>query len=109
MVKLKEKGTVLVLRFRKPLQITTPSKRYLEFGYLQTKPFYREPWFLVALAAASIVIIIMVVAILCVKSKSYKYKGEQDCMVGFKDVGRMDLEKRVILGLKVSNTSPSPQ
>ena len=58
------------------LQITTPSKRYLEFGYLQTKPFYREPWFLVALAAASIVIIIMVVAILCVKSKSYKYKGK---------------------------------
>jgi hypothetical protein len=57
------------------LQITTPSKRYLEHGYLQTKPFYREPWFLVALAAASIVIIIMVVAILCVKSKSYKYKG----------------------------------
>lgn len=57
-------------------QITTPSKRYLEFGYLQTKPFYREPWFLVALAAASIVIIIMIVAILCVKSKTYKYKGE---------------------------------
>ena len=58
------------------LQITTPSKRYLEFGYLQKKPFYREPWFLVALAAASIVIIIMIVAILCVKSKSYKYKGQ---------------------------------
>merc|ERR1719245_687717 len=57
-------------------EITTPSKRYLEFGYLQTKPFYREPWFLVALAAASIVIIIMVVAILCVKSKSYKYKDQ---------------------------------
>jgi hypothetical protein len=58
------------------LQILTPSKRFLEYGYLQTKPFYREPWFLVALAAASIVIIIMVVAILCVKSKSYKYKGK---------------------------------
>lgn len=57
------------------LQITTPSKRYLEFGYLHTKPFYREPWFLVALAAASIVIIITIIAILCVKSKSYKYKG----------------------------------
>ncbi|XP_059099411.1 protein sidekick-like isoform X3 [Tigriopus californicus] len=56
--------------------ITTPSKRYLEFGYLQTKPFYREPWFLVALAAASIVIIIMIVAILCVKSKTYKYKDQ---------------------------------
>ena len=63
------------------MQITTPSKRYLEFGYLQTKPFYREPWFLVALAAASIVIIIMVVAILCVKSKSYKYKGERSYVV----------------------------
>jgi hypothetical protein len=60
------------------LQIQTPSKRYLEYGYLQTKPFYREPWFLVALAAASIVIIIMVVAILCVKSKSYKYKGKKN-------------------------------
>ncbi len=57
-------------------QITTPSKRYLEFGYLQKKPFYREPWFLVALAAISVVIVIMVVAVLCVKSKSYKYKGE---------------------------------
>ena len=29
-----------------------------------------------ALAASSIVIIIMVVAILCVKSKTYKYKGK---------------------------------
>ena len=59
------------------LQITTPSKRYLEYGYLSgVKPFYRQPWFLVALAAASIVITIVVVAILCVKSKSYKYKGK---------------------------------
>ena len=49
---------------------------YLEYGYLKTKPFYRETWFVVALAAASIVIIIMVVAILCVKSKTYKYKGK---------------------------------
>ena len=49
---------------------------YLEYGYLQHKPFYREVWFVVALAAASIVIIIMVVAILCVKSKTYKYKGK---------------------------------
>ena len=54
----------------------TPSKVYLEYGYLKTKPFYRETWFVVALAAASIVIIIMVVAILCVKSKTYKYKGK---------------------------------
>merc|ERR1719242_1531006 len=57
--------------------ITTPSKRYLEYGYLSgVKPFYRQPWFLVALAAASIVITIVVVAILCVKSKSYKYKDQ---------------------------------
>ena len=58
------------------LQVETPSKVYLEYGYLKTKPFYRETWFVVALAAASIVIIIMVVAILCVKSKTYKYKGK---------------------------------
>ena len=57
-------------------QIETPSKVYLEYDYLQTKPFYRKVWFVVALAAASIVIIIMVVAILCVKSKTYKYKGK---------------------------------
>ena len=58
------------------LQITTPSKKWLAYGHQYTEPFYRKPWFLVALAAASIVIIIMVVAILCVKSKSYKYKGK---------------------------------
>ncbi|XP_045445941.1 protein sidekick isoform X2 [Melitaea cinxia] len=56
--------------------IVTPSKLYLEYGYLQYRPFYRRTWFMVALAAASIVIIIMVIAILCVKSKSYKYKKE---------------------------------
>ncbi|KAL4705138.1 hypothetical protein ACJJTC_018709 [Scirpophaga incertulas] len=56
--------------------IVTPSKLYLEYGYLQYRPFYRRTWFMVALAAASIIIIIMVVAILCVKSKSYKYKKE---------------------------------
>jgi len=38
------------------------------------KPFYRQTWFMVALAAASLVVLIMVIAILCVKSKSYKYK-----------------------------------
>lgn len=31
---------------------------------------------MVALAAASLVVLIMVIAILCVKSKSYKYKRE---------------------------------
>lgn len=56
--------------------ILTPSKLYLEYGYLQHKPFYRQTWFMVALAATSIVIIIMVIAVLCVKSKSYKYKRE---------------------------------
>lgn len=56
--------------------IVTPSKLYLEYGYLQYRPFYRRTWFMVALAAASIIIIIMVIAILCVKSKSYKYKSE---------------------------------
>lgn len=54
--------------------IMTPSKLYLEYGYLQHRPFYRQTWFMVALAAASIIIIITVIAILCVKSKSYKYK-----------------------------------
>lgn len=56
--------------------VVTPSKLYLEYGYLQFKPFYRQTWFMVALAATSIIIIIMVIAILCVKSKSYKYKRE---------------------------------
>ena len=56
--------------------ILTPSKLYLEYGYLQHKPFYRQTWFMVALAATSIVIIIMVIAVLCVKSKSYKYNRE---------------------------------
>lgn len=54
--------------------VLTPSKLYLEYGYLQHKPFYRQTWFMVALAATSIVIIIMVIAVLCVKSKSYRYK-----------------------------------
>lgn len=54
--------------------VLTPSKLYLEYGYLQHKPFYRQTWFMVALAAISIIIIITVIAILCVKSKSYKYK-----------------------------------
>lgn len=56
--------------------ILTPSKLYLEYGYLQHKPFYRQQWFMVSLAATSIIIIIMIVSVLCVKSKSYKYKRE---------------------------------
>ena len=50
----------------------------MEYGYSKSKPFHRETWFVVALAATSIVIIIAVVAVLavlCVQSKSYKYKG----------------------------------
>lgn len=54
--------------------VMTPSKLHLEYGFLQHKPFYRETWFMVALAATSIIIIITIIAILCVKSKSYKYK-----------------------------------
>ncbi|KAJ8966484.1 hypothetical protein NQ317_018469 [Molorchus minor] len=56
--------------------VLTPSKLYLEYGLLQHTPFYRQTWFMVALAATSIIIIIMIIAILCVKSKSYKYKQE---------------------------------
>lgn len=61
--------------------VVTPSKLYLEYGYLQYKPFYRQQWFMVSLAATSIIIIIMIIAVLCVKSKSYKYKRK---MIFFK-------------------------
>ncbi|XP_032667405.1 protein sidekick isoform X2 [Odontomachus brunneus] len=54
--------------------LLTPSKLYLEYAYLQHRPFYRQTWFMVTLAATSIIIIITVIAVLCVKSKSYKYK-----------------------------------
>lgn len=57
-------------------QVLTPSKLYLEYGYLKMPPFYRQSWFMVALAASSIIVIIVIVAILCVKSKSYKYKSK---------------------------------
>ncbi|CAG0892307.1 unnamed protein product [Darwinula stevensoni] len=53
--------------------VATPAKAY---GYTAQPPFYRQPLFLVILAAAGIVVIIAVVAVLCVKSKSYKYKEE---------------------------------
>ncbi|XP_045475699.1 protein sidekick [Harmonia axyridis] len=56
--------------------VLTPSKLYMEYGYLKYQPFYRTTWFMVILAALSVIIIIMVIAILCVKSKSYKYKQE---------------------------------
>ena len=55
-------------------QFLTPSKLYLEYSYPHQKPFYHQTWFLVTLAAGSVVIITLLVAVLCVKSKSYKYK-----------------------------------
>ncbi|KAK4323993.1 hypothetical protein Pmani_005348 [Petrolisthes manimaculis] len=55
-------------------KIVTPSKQFLEYGYLQQRPFYHQTWFMVTLAAVSIVLIIIVIAALCVKSKTYKYK-----------------------------------
>ncbi|KAK8775217.1 hypothetical protein V5799_031434 [Amblyomma americanum] len=57
-----------------PEHVLTPNKLFLE--YKQRLPFYREPWFLVVLAAASMVAIILVVAVLCVKSKTHRYKQE---------------------------------
>ena len=54
--------------------VLTPSKLYLEYGYLQQTPFYRQPWFSMSVACVGTIIIIMVTAVLCVKSKSYKYK-----------------------------------
>ncbi|XP_051172890.1 protein sidekick isoform X3 [Leptopilina boulardi] len=56
--------------------ILTPSKLYLEYAYLQHRPFYRQTWFMVSLASGSVIVIVMVIAVLCVKSKSYKYKQE---------------------------------
>uniref|UniRef100_A0A336LLQ7 CSON011301 protein n=1 Tax=Culicoides sonorensis TaxID=179676 RepID=A0A336LLQ7_CULSO len=60
--------------------ILTPSKLYLEYGYLQHKPFYRQTWFMVALAASSVVIIIMVIAVLCVKKEAQKTLEESMAM-----------------------------
>lgn len=54
--------------------VLTPSKMFMEYGFLKHQPFYRQTWFMISLAACSIIIIIMVIAVLCVKSKSYKYK-----------------------------------
>ncbi|XP_044271077.1 protein sidekick isoform X2 [Tribolium madens] len=73
--------------------VLTPSKLYLEYSYLQYEPFYRQTWFMVALAATSIIIIIMIIAILCVKSKSYKYKqeGAQNSMGELMAMSRDDM------------------
>ncbi|XP_039293021.1 protein sidekick isoform X1 [Nilaparvata lugens] len=79
--------------------VLTPSKLYLEYGYLQMKPFYRQTWFVVALAAGSIVVIIMVVAVLCVKSKSYKYK--QEAQKTLEESMAMDIDDRQQLAMEL--------
>uniref|UniRef100_A0A1A9UHY3 Protein sidekick n=1 Tax=Glossina austeni TaxID=7395 RepID=A0A1A9UHY3_GLOAU len=79
--------------------ILTPSKLHLEYGYLQHKPFYRQTWFMVALAATSIVIIIMVIAVLCVKSKSYKYK--QEAQKTLEESMAMSVDERQELALEL--------
>ncbi|XP_012155263.1 protein sidekick isoform X7 [Ceratitis capitata] len=79
--------------------ILTPSKLHLEYGYLQHKPFYRQTWFMVSLAATSIVIIIMVIAVLCVKSKSYKYK--QEAQKTLEESMAMSIDERQELALEL--------
>ncbi|XP_026815472.1 protein sidekick isoform X3 [Rhopalosiphum maidis] len=85
--------------------VLTPSKLYLEYGYLQMKPFYRQTWFMVALAAASLVILIMVIAILCVKSKSYKYK--QEAQKTLEESMVMDIDDRQQLAMELHRTRMS--
>ncbi|KAH8397906.1 hypothetical protein KR222_006052, partial [Zaprionus bogoriensis] len=79
--------------------ILTPSKLHLEYGYLQHKPFYRQTWFMVCLAATSIVIIVMVIAVLCVKSKSYKYK--QEAQKTLEESMAMSIDERQELALEL--------
>lgn len=79
--------------------VLTPSKLYLEYGYLQMKPFYRQTWFMVALAATSIIIIIMVISVLCVKSKSYKYK--QEAQKTLEESMAMDIDDRQQLAMEL--------
>ncbi|XP_011308943.1 protein sidekick isoform X2 [Fopius arisanus] len=85
--------------------VVTPSKLYFEYAYLQYKPFYRQTWFMVTLAATSIVIIIMVVAVLCVKSKSYKYK--QEAQKTLEESMAMDIDDRQASDLSLYRTRPS--
>ncbi|KAL1140779.1 hypothetical protein AAG570_000709, partial [Ranatra chinensis] len=79
--------------------VLTPSKLYLEYGYLQWKPFYRQTWFMVAVAATSVIIIIMIIAVLCVKSKSYKYK--QEAQKTLEESMAMDIDDRQDLALQM--------
>lgn len=54
--------------------ISVPAKYVQDISLARIQPFFHEVWFLVTVAACSVVIIILVIAVLCVKSKSYKYK-----------------------------------
>ncbi|XP_067013442.2 protein sidekick isoform X2 [Anabrus simplex] len=85
--------------------VLTPSKLYLEYGYLQQKPFYRQTWFMVALAATSIIIIIMIIAVLCVKSKSYKYK--QEAQKTLEESMAMDIDDRQELAMELYRSRTS--
>ncbi|XP_032597184.2 protein sidekick [Drosophila grimshawi] len=82
--------------------IVTPSKLHMEYGYLQHKPFYRQTWFMVSLAATSIVIIVMVIAVLCVKSKSYKYKRRtEEAQKTLEESMAMSIDERQELALEL--------
>ncbi|XP_063972668.1 protein sidekick isoform X2 [Diachasmimorpha longicaudata] len=85
--------------------VVTPSKLYFEYAYLQYQPFYRQTWFMVTLAATSIIIIIMVVAVLCVKSKSDKYK--QEAQKTLEESMAMDIDDRQASDLSLYRTRPS--
>ncbi|KAL1390239.1 hypothetical protein pipiens_012488 [Culex pipiens pipiens] len=75
------------------------------YGYLQQKPFYRQTWFMVALAATSIIIIIMVIAVLCVKSKSYKYKRSPKTL---EESMAMSIDERQELALELYRSRHGP-
>ncbi|XP_064109452.1 protein sidekick-like isoform X2 [Macrobrachium nipponense] len=74
-------------------KIVTPSKRFLEYGYLQQRPFYHQTWFMVTLAAVSVVLIIIVIAALCVKSKTYKYKRVVEELLSAQEAANKTMEE----------------
>ncbi|XP_076339933.1 protein sidekick-like isoform X2 [Tachypleus tridentatus] len=43
---------------------------------LDSRPFYRKPWFLVTVASTTIIVIVLVIAVLYVKSRNYSFKGD---------------------------------
>ncbi|CAL4132916.1 unnamed protein product, partial [Meganyctiphanes norvegica] len=73
--------------------IVTPNKMFLEYGYLQQRPFYHQTWFMVTLAAISIVLIIIVIAALCVKSKTYKYKRIVEELLSAQEAANKTMEE----------------